>query len=206
VNKNNKKIYISIAGLIVIILAAIFFVQSNTKANNSDNSGGVGTYNPAATSTPGYAHSLTVGDVDERDAYARIQSGWIWTKTTYKNPKLAPTGPTKGKDFVLTFNRDKTVSIAGDCNSFQGTYSIDKNTVSGLETIDEMALGAIKISPLVGTEKACAMSKERGFTTDLSKVTSYDLRSLQLHLMLPNDEETITFTRKAELEGVTVVK
>jgi len=207
----NRKIYI---GLVVVILVALaiflvssYFSEANVAArkNQSVASGisdilGV-TATSTASSTVGVATTLGVRNVDSKASYARIQSEWIWVNTTYSNPSFAPSGPTKGKDFTLSLNEDKTLSVVGDCNAIKGSYTLDKNTVSGLETIDEMALGEMKVKASAITKKSCEFSKEASFLVDIEKVVSYDMRTNHLSLNLANGQGSMVFKRNWEVEG-----
>lgn len=210
----NRKIYVSIGIVIAVALVTFwafsYFSVANTAAreNRIISSGiseiqGQSTENSTATSGASLGTGTTLGirTVSEKAAYSRIQSEWIWVKTTYSNPSFAPSGPTKGKDFVLSLNTDKSISVAGDCNAIKGSYTLDKNTVSALETEDEMALGDMKVKASAMTKKACEFSKENSFIKDLEKVSSYDMRTNLLTLSLANGEGYIVFRRNLEVEG-----
>lgn len=210
----NRKIYVSIGIVIVVALVTFwafsYFSVANTAAreNRIISSGiseiqGQPTENSTATSGAALGTGTTLGirTVSEKAAYSRIQSEWIWVKTTYSNPSFAPSGPTKGKDFVLSLNTDKSISVVGDCNAIKGSYTLDKNTVSALETEDEMALGEMKVKASAMTKKACEFSKENSFIKDLEKVSSYDMRTNLLTLSLANGEGYIVFRRNLEVEG-----
>lgn len=210
--RNNKKVYIGILVAVIVALVAIFFgsSKSNEATNESAGTGISDIYNTTSTSTAGAVNNLQARSVDTKAAYSRIQSEWVWFKTTYSNPAWAPVGPVKGKDFVLKLNEDKTLFVIGDCNTIRGTYTVDKNTVSGLESEDEMALGTIKFDVTGAAsattasgapKKSCEWSKEKSFLADLAKVTSYDMRTIQLDLMLPNGQGVMKFKRNMEIEG-----
>jgi heat shock protein HslJ len=215
VSMKNRKIYVSIGVVVVVVLVAIWAFSYFSKANvaareNRIISSGISEIQGQPTSETsastsaavvGTGTTLGVRTVSERAAYARIQSEWIWVKTTYSNPSFAPSGPTKGKDFVLSLNEDKSISVAGDCNAIKGSYTLDKNTVSALETEDEMALGDMKVKASAMTKKACEFSKENSFITDLEKVSSYDMRTNLLSLTLANGQGYMVFRRNLEVEG-----
>lgn len=215
VSMKNRKIYVSIGIVVVVVLVTIWAFSYFSKANiaareNRILSSGISEIqgqptSETSTSTSGAnlgaGTTLGVRTVSEKAAYSRIQSEWIWVKTTYSNPSFAPAGPSKGKDFVLSLNEDKSISVVGDCNSIKGSYTLDKNTVSGLETEDEMALGEMKVKASAMTKKACEFSKENSFITDLEKVSSYDMRTNFLSLSLANGQGYIVFRRNLEVEG-----
>lgn len=202
----NRKTIIGIIVAVIIILLAVFTWRS--MANNSNESGVEGLSNviqePTASSTGsssvGTVNTLGTRTVDNKLAHSRIASEWIWQKTTYAKPGMASNGPVKGKDFVLTLNEDKTLSVKGDCNSISGTYTLDKNTVSGIETEDEMAIGDIKMNATTMTKKACAGSKETAFLADLTKAITYDMRTVQINFQLP-DGGMMFFKRNLDLQG-----
>lgn len=214
VSMKNRKIYVSIGIVIAVALVTFwafsyFSVANKAARENRIISSGISeiqgqpTENSTATSGAALGAGTTLGirTVSEKAAYSRIQSEWIWVKTTYSNPSFAPSGPTKGKDFVLSLNTDKSISVAGDCNAIKGSYTLDKNTVSAIETEDEMALGDMKVKASAMTKKACEFSKENSFIKDLEKVSSYDMRTNLLTLSLANGEGYIVFRRNLEVEG-----
>jgi heat shock protein HslJ len=180
----------------------VAFLKSNNPVVNRTIETGISEVQDiTSTSTSGVVTSLSARTVENKAAYSRIQSDWIWVKTTYSNAGWASAGPTKGKDFTLTLNDDKTLSVAGDCNAIKGEYTLDENTVSGLETEDEMSMGKIKVSAVATTKKYCDWSKENVFLKDFSKISAYTMRTLQLELFLPDGQGTMIFNRKEELEG-----
>lgn len=198
----NQKTYITIGAVVVLVIAAVVFIKSNKDVANKIVDTGISEIqNITSTSTSGVMTSLSARTVEEKAAYSRIQSDWIWTKTTYTNPGWASAGPTQGKDFTLTLNDNKTLSVVGDCNVIKGEYTLDENTVSGLETEDEMSMGKIKVSAVATTKKYCDWSKENVFLKDFSKISAYTMRTLQLELLLPDGQGTLIFNRKEELEG-----
>lgn len=196
----NKNIYIGV--VVVVVIALAFFLKTNKDtANQIVDTGFSEERDMTATTTTGAAVILSARTVEDKMAYSRMQSDWAWVKTTYKNAGWAPAGPTKGKDFVLTLNQDKTLSVAGDCNTIKGDYSISENTVSALETEDEMSLGKIKINAVATTKKYCDWSKEKTFLADFTRVSSYDMRVFQLELLLPDGQGTMMFKRVEETQG-----
>ena len=212
----NRKIYIGIVIVIILCLViygvASYFSNASVAARQSriissgisDIQGASATTTASSGSTTvavGTGTTLGVRTVSEKAAYSRLQAEWIWVKTVYANPSFAPSGPTKEKDFVLTLNENESLSVVGDCNGIKGTFSIDENTVSALETIDEMALGKMKIKASAVTKKSCQYSKEGSFIVDMQKVNSYDMRTNQLTLLLANNEGYMVFKRNLELEG-----
>ncbi|MCF7865029.1 MAG: META domain-containing protein [Candidatus Pacebacteria bacterium] len=194
-----KKVYIISAVIAIVIIAVAIFLRSTDKVADNGISELVNT--PTSTSTDGVINSLGARDVENKAAYSRIQSDWVWEKTTYSDPSLATVVPSKGKDFILTLNENKKLSVKGDCNVMNGSYSLDENTVSGIETEDEMSLGAIKIGAVASTKKYCEWSKEDAFLKDFSRVSAYNMRTLKLEILLPNNEGVMIFDRKEELEG-----
>jgi heat shock protein HslJ len=96
---------------------------------------------------------------------------------------------------------DHTLSVTGDCNTIKGNYTIDKNTVSGLESEDEMSIGEMKVTAAAMTKKYCEGSKESAFLSDFSKTYAYDMRPLQLNLILPNNQGVMIFERKLSTQG-----
>lgn len=201
--KHQKKIIIGGVIVILIIASATYLKSYNGRhAPQQDPDIGISDSRViTATSTSGVASTLEVRTVESKTSYYRIQADWVWVKTTYANAGWAPVVPSKGKDFVLTLNVDHTLSVKGDCNSIGGTYELSKNTVSGIETEDEMSLGEMKVSAAAMTKKYCEGSKENAFLKDFSKVYAYDMRPLQLHLVLPDNQGTMIFERKAEDQG-----
>lgn len=211
----NRKIYISIGVVIIVAIVAFWAFSYFSKANiaareNRIISAGISEIQGEPTSETsastsgavlGAGTTLGVRTVSEKAAYSRIQSEWIWVKTTYSNPSFAPSGPTKGKDFVVSLNEDKSISVVGDCNAIKGSYALDKNTVSALETEDEMALGEMKVKAAAMTKKACEFSKENSFISDFEKVSSYDMRTNLLTLSLANGQGYMVFRRNLEVEG-----
>lgn len=201
-----RTIYIGVLVLVLIGISVLGIKSSIDRQSRISKSGisdilqtNDGT-NASSTLTGG-GTTLGVRTVDEKVAYTRIQSEWIWTKTTYTNPSFAPSGPSKGKDFILTLNEDKTLSITGDCNAIKGSYTLSQNTVSGLETEDEMALGTMSVKVSASTKKYCEWSKETSFMKDLSKVSAYDMRNNLLSLTLADGQGYIVFRRNLEVEG-----
>lgn len=198
----NQKTYIIIGAIVVLVIAVLVYLRSNSEVANKIVDTGISEIQEiTSTSTSGVATTLSARTVENKAAYSRIQAEWIWIKTVYSNPGWASVGPTKGKDFTLTLNEDKTLSVAGDCNAIKGEYTLDENTVSGLETEDEMSLGKIKVSAVATTKKYCDWSKESAFLKDFSKVSTYDMRTLQLDLVLPDGQGTMKFKRNLEVEG-----
>ncbi len=215
VGMKNRKIYVSVGIVIVVALVTFwafsyFSVANKAARENRIISSGISEIQGQPTSEAsastseavlGTGTTLGVRTVSEKAAYSRIQSEWIWVKTTYANPSFAPSGPTKGKDFVLSLNADKSISVVGDCNAIKGSYTLEKNTVSAIETEDEMALGEMKVKASAMTKKACTYSKENSFITDIGKVSSYDMRTNLLSLTLANGEGYMVFRRNLEVEG-----
>lgn len=203
-----RTIYISVI-VLVLIGISVLVLKSNADRKARIANSGISdilevkdSANTASSSASvGTGTTLGVRTVDEKVAYTRIQSEWIWTKTTYTNPAFAASGPTKGKDFILTLNQDKTLSVVGDCNAIKGTYTLGQNTVSGLETEDEMALGVMGVKISATTKKYCEWSKESSFIKDMSKVSSYDMRNNLLSLTLADGQGYIVFRRNLEVEG-----
>lgn len=197
-----QKIYVIVGAVIVLVVATVLFLKSNNQVANKIVDTGISeVHEVTATSSTGVVSTLAVRSVENKAAYSRMQSDWVWKKTTYSNPAWAAAGPVKNGDFVLTLKEDKTFSVKGDCNAISGSYALDKNIVSGIETEDEMSLGEIKVNAVTMTKKYCEWSKENAFMKDFSKVSSYNMRTLQLELLLPNDAGTMIFERKEELEG-----
>ncbi len=205
-----RTIYIGIIALIIIgILALVLVLKSNADRQARLSNSGISDIleiqdgvNGSSTSTSlKMGTTLGVRTVEEKLAYSRIQSEWIWVKTTYANPSFAPSGPTKGKDFILSLNEDKTLSVVGDCNAIKGSYTLSDNTVSALETEDEMALGVMSVKVSATTKKYCEWSKENSFIKDMVKVSSYDMRNNLLSLSLADGQGYIVFRRNLEVEG-----
>ena len=201
----NRKTIIGVIVAVIIILLAVFTWRSMADKSNESGVEGLSAViqEPTASSTASSSVGVTAlgtRTVDNKLAHSRIASEWIWQKTTYAKPGTASNGPIKGKDFVLTLNEDKTLSVKGDCNSISGTYTLDKNTVSGIETEDEMAIGDIKMNATTMTKKACAGSKETAFLADLAKAITYDMRTVQMNFQLP-DGGMMFFKRNLDLQG-----
>ncbi len=210
-NKNKKKI-IYIAGAIVLVLLAIFAVMqkvpfgSQVEPGCEDNAVfNINTGNPCiiidvngATTT---VNSLNTLSSEEAVSYARISSEWTWKETKYSRSGWAPSKPDPKKPFSLTLNADGKLSIAGDCNSINGSYSLSENIVSGSETIDELALGKIKFGEFASTKMACGKSLEEAFKSDLAKVSTYEMRPTALTLSLADGQGTMTFVRNITTEG-----
>lgn len=208
-SKNKKVIYISVISAIaaLIILVAIFWSSISVPSNDtgiSDILSSTDTATSTASSTNGISSQAVVlgsRTVTNKAAYERIRSNWIWVKTTYTNPAFASSVPSKDKSFTLILNEDKSLSVAGDCNTIKGTYTLAENIVSALETEDEISQGKMKVKASAITKKACEWSKESSFITDLVSASSYIMRPTLLEIPLSNGRGSISFKRVVETEG-----
>ena len=111
----------------------------------------------ASSTITGGATTLGVRTVDEKVAYTRIQSEWIWTKTTYTNPSFT-SGPSKRKDFICTKWNKK--SITGDCNAIKDHIHFLGKLYRDLRLKMKMALDVIDYL------KASANNKEMSLQID----------------------------------------
>ncbi|HEY1037389.1 MAG TPA: META domain-containing protein [Candidatus Paceibacterota bacterium] len=207
---NKKKIIYAIAAVAVIAIIALVWTkgpfggpkvevgcEDGAVFNTNTGTPCVVTDENGATTT---VSSLNTKEIQVSSAYSRISSEWAWKGTEYK-AGLAPSKPASKGQFSMVLNPDGKVVIAGDCNSINGSFELGEDTVSGPETIDELALGKMKFSELASTKKYCAKSLEQSFVADLGKVVSYEMRPSGLALVLANGQGVMSFEREATTEG-----
>jgi hypothetical protein len=90
-----------------------------------------------------------------------FMKGWVWINTNYdNNVNIKPTGT---KQFILTFNSDKTFSATTDCNNVGGEYSVSGNKIS--------------FSKMMSTLMFCENSKEGDFVKMLGEIQNYTFTS-----------------------------
>lgn len=105
-------------------------------------------------------------------------TAWTWTKTQMNDDSVKT--PAQADAFQLTFGTDGTLSSTTDCNTANGSYTVDGNQIT--------------IGPLATTRMACADgSQETEYLTDLGSVRSYLFADGNLVLELPFDSGGMIF-------------
>jgi len=107
------------------------------------------------------------------DALAQALTGKTWTLEKLANRDMENDPP-----LTMQFMADGTVSGFSGCNTFNGQYTLDGNT--------------LKFGPLASTRKMCgaaANEKEYAFTTMLAKVAQVSLEEDELILFTDNQVE-----------------
>jgi heat shock protein HslJ len=110
---------------------------------------------------------------------ALVGKQWFWTHTLYSTDQLDT--PQIPNSFGLTFDPNKHVSIASDCNAIHATYSTGVGE-------------ALVISGIVSTKMACADSQESLFVQSLGEVISYNFGTKgELNLVLKDNKGIMVF-------------
>ncbi len=85
---------------------------------------------------------------------------WSWVKTTYEDgTEILP----KSDKFKITFGKDGRASLATDCNSMGGGYTVTSSS--------------LKFEPMVSTLMYCEGSQEAEFSGSIAGVTKYHFTS-----------------------------
>lgn len=89
------------------------------------------------------------------------------------------------EDFIVTFDNQSRVTVAGDCNSIVGSYSVNED--------QELSFGALAM-----TKMFCEDSVETEFSNHLTAAVSYAVSDNTLTLTLDKDsqEGSMTFSKE----------
>lgn len=99
---------------------------------------------------------------------------WSWVKTIYEDGnEVLP----KNDKFKITFGKDGRVSLATDCNSMGGEYSVTSSS--------------LKFEPMMSTLMYCEGSQEAEFSGTIAAATKYNFTSKGELILSFNSGEVI---------------
>lgn len=106
-----------------------------------------------------------------------------WDVIGYNNGKEAVVGPISGTNPTITFGDDGTISGNAGCNTYSGTYSLNRKNIS--------------ITTLATTQRECiepegVMEQESSFLTYLQKADTWFIQGNQLSLRTAEDSLAVT--------------
>ncbi len=103
---------------------------------------------------------------------------WRWVSTSYSKSKI--TRPHNDDTFLLTFNSDGSFYSSTDCNTLNGFYSTDRNSIF--------------MKNIISTFMACVDSKEDEYKAMLYDVIEYNFTTKgELVLTLEKDQGQMFF-------------
>ncbi|NTV22530.1 MAG: META domain-containing protein [Candidatus Yonathbacteria bacterium] len=108
-------------------------------------------------------------------ATSLVGKTWMWTHTTYADGHVVT--PQALNRFGLTFGTDGHVSIATDCNSMGGAYTVRGSTMT--------------FSEMISTLMYCEGSQESDFSAMLGQVVSFAIQNGELSLSLRGNTGTM---------------
>jgi heat shock protein HslJ len=110
-------------------------------------------------------------------------TAWVWTQTQMNDDSV--TTPAQADAVQRTLGEDGSASTTTDCNSFNGTYTVDGNQ--------------IKIDLPISTRMACPDgAQEADYIKDLTSVQSFLFSDGNLVLELPFDSGGMIFAPAAQ--------
>lgn len=172
--KNKKYITIVSAISICILIGLGLFIQAKQKTefNNEQNT----TIQNGTNNKPSEDGEL-IGFENTSPLLAETVWEWKYTNLQDGTRTDAPSGK-----FILSFNKNMTVSSATDCNRISATYTQNS--------------GLIQFSPFVSTRMFCEHSLETVYIGYLGKATSYYIVENEMRFNLNNDEGVMIFKKK----------
>lgn len=124
-----------------------------------------------------YISELSEGDVDI-SKFSLTMKPWRWVSTTYRNRKISR--PHDDDTFLLTWNSDETFYSSTDCNSLNGYFSQNRNS--------------IETKNIISTLKACPDSMEQEYKEMISDVKEYEFSPRgELLIRLNKDQGLMVF-------------
>lgn len=159
--------------VVAVVLGLVPLVALAACSSNSD--GGSSSKGSTATSTPDNGKKGSSADLTANP----------WNLVSYNAANGSAPATVQGRDAVLQFAKDGSVSGSTGCNNFAGTYKVSGSDLT------------ITLGPM--TRRACTdpglNSQEQALTTGLGQVTGFSVDASSLTLKVGT---TVRFTYAAE--------
>lgn len=175
-----------LCGLLVVLAACTLAAPGTGRvAAPTIATPGIAPTESAATPTVASTVTLTETTVPTTSVADNPLADTYWQLVSFASPGEdgTPTGETIP---TLQFGADGTVSGAGGCNNFSGTYQVEDNTLT--------------FGQFTSTLIACAedvMAQEEHYLTALAAVTQFEEVREQLRLSSDGEDEVLNFIQTA---------